>query len=75
MSQQIAIPKASLPQVLAKRVNEGGEDGGPVKKKARLDEELGLEVGGEKKRESEVLAGNKRVMLGRILGRGLAYQG
>lgn len=75
LGQQKSIPKAVLPQVLGKRVREGGEDGGPVKKKAKLDGEFRFEVGGKRKREAEVFSGNKRVMLGRILGRVLAVPG
>lgn len=75
LSQQKAIPKVVLPPVLGKRVRESGEDGGPVKKKAKLDGELRLDIGGKRKREDEVFPGNKRVMLGRILGRVLAVPG
>lgn len=75
LSQQKLTPIAVLPQVLGKRVREGGEDGGPVKKKAKLDGEFRLEVGGKRKREAEVFSGNKRLMLGQILGRVLAVPG
>lgn len=75
LSQQRSIPKAVLPQVLGKRVRDGGEDGRPVKKKAKLDGEFRFEVGGKRKREAEVFSGNKRVMLGQILGRVLAVPG
>lgn len=75
LSQQKSIPKAVLPQGHGKRVREGGEDGGPAKKKAKLEGEFRFEVGGKRKREAEVFSGNKRVMLGRIVGRVLAVPG
>ena len=74
-SQQRSIPQVVLPQVLGKRAREDWEDGGKDKKKAKLEGELRLEVGGKRKREAEEFPGNKRVMLGRILGRALAIPG
>lgn len=75
LSQQKTIPKDAKPHVLGKRAREESEHGGPSKKKAKLDGELCLEVGGKRKREIEVFSGNKRAMLGKIPGRVLAVPG
>ena len=72
LSQQKSTPKGVQPQVLGKRAREEPEDGGPDKKKAKVDGELRLEVGGKRKREADVFPGNKKRMLGQILGRALA---
>ena len=75
LSQQKSIPKAILPQVLGKRAREKSEDGGPDKKKVKLDGELRLEIGGKRKREAEVFPGHKKRMLGQILRQALAVPG
>ena len=75
LSQQRSIPPVVLPQVHGKRAREDWEDGWKDKKKAKMEGELQLEVGGKRKREAEEFPGNKRVMLGRILGRALAVPG
>ena len=72
LSQQKSIPKGVQPQTLGKRAREEPEDGGPNKKKVKLDGELRLEVGGKRKREADMFPGNKKRMLGRILRRALA---
>ena len=75
LSLQRSIPQVVLPQVLGKRAREDWDDNGRDKKKAKVEGELRLEVGGKRKREAEEFPGNKRVMLGRILGRALAVPG
>ena len=72
LSQQKSIPKGVQPQILGKRAREEPEDGGPDKKKAKLDGELRLKVGGKRKREADVFPGNKKRMLGQSLRRALA---
>ena len=75
LSQQRSIRRVVLPQVLGKRAREDWENNGRDKKKAKVEGELRLEVGGKRKREAEEFPGNKRVMRGRILGRALAIPG
>ena len=72
LSQQKSIPKVVQLQILGKRARGEPEDGGPDKKKAKLDGELRLEVGGKRKREADVFPGNKKRMLGQSLRRALA---